>query len=214
MNSDLHRHRADEAGAQAWSAFAHDDARITAPAALETRVLDSWRAARDAGMFAPRAAPPRRTRWRADVPARLAMAAAAVVIATAAAIVYWPAARAPMPQETRTPAATPTRPSPAPTFPRAAAARSGAVANAPYSAPAATQTGVPDAVLTLAADPLVAAESLQLVRVRVPRQALQSLGVVLIDPDAEGTVEIDVLVGGDGLPRDIRRVQAAQEQQP
>jgi hypothetical protein len=31
-------------------------------------------------------------------------------------------------------------------------------------------------------------------------------GLVLIGPDATGVVDVDVLVGEDGLPRDIRRV--------
>jgi hypothetical protein len=51
-----------------------------------------------------------------------------------------------------------------------------------------------------------AGEPLQLVRLRVPRQALAMFGLVLIDPDAAGLVDVDVLVGEDGLPRDIRGV--------
>ncbi len=51
-----------------------------------------------------------------------------------------------------------------------------------------------------------APEALQLVRLRMPRQALAAFGLVLIDPEAAGMVHVDVLVGEDGLPRDIRRV--------
>jgi hypothetical protein len=49
-------------------------------------------------------------------------------------------------------------------------------------------------------------EALQLVRLRMPRQALATLGVILIDPEAAGVVHVDVLIGEDGLPRDIRKV--------
>ena len=51
-------------------------------------------------------------------------------------------------------------------------------------------------------------ESLQLVRLRIPREALQALGVPLFEPEARGLVDVDVLIGEDGLPRDVRRVRA------
>ena len=51
-------------------------------------------------------------------------------------------------------------------------------------------------------------ESLQLVRLRIPREALQGLGVPLFEPEARGLVDVDVLIGEDGLPRDVRRVRA------
>jgi len=43
--------------------------------------------------------------------------------------------------------------------------------------------------------------------VRVPRTSLRAFGVALIDPDASGLVDVDLVVGSDGLPRDIRRVR-------
>ena len=36
---------------------------------------------------------------------------------------------------------------------------------------------------------------------------LRALGIALIEPDASGLVDVDVLVADDGLPRDIRRIQ-------
>ena len=66
----------------------------------------------------------------------------------------------------------------------------------------------PPVIMTLAVDPLFDTEPLQIVRVRMPRAALRTLGVALVEPEAEGLVDVDVLVGGDGLPRDIRRVRA------
>jgi hypothetical protein len=67
-----------------------------------------------------------------------------------------------------------------------------------------------DAVLTLTTDPALETETLQLVRVRMPRLALQAVGVVVSGPNAEGFVEVDVVVGEDGLPRDVRRVALIQ----
>ena len=52
----------------------------------------------------------------------------------------------------------------------------------------------------------VAPETLQLVRLRMPRQALAAFGLLLVDPDTTGVVDVDVLVGEDGLPRHIRKV--------
>ena len=49
-------------------------------------------------------------------------------------------------------------------------------------------------------------ETFQLVRLRLPRQALATLGFLFIDPEATGVVDVDVLVGEDGLPRHIRKV--------
>ena len=49
-------------------------------------------------------------------------------------------------------------------------------------------------------------ETFQLVRLRLPRQALATLGFLLIDPEGAGVVDVDVLVGEDGLPRHIRKV--------
>jgi hypothetical protein len=63
-----------------------------------------------------------------------------------------------------------------------------------------------DAVFTLTADPALETETLELVRVRMPRSALQAVGVVVSGPNTEGFVEMDVVVGEDGLPRDVRRV--------
>jgi hypothetical protein len=69
------------------------------------------------------------------------------------------------------------------------------------------------AVMTLAVDPALETETLQLVRVRMPRRALAAVGLVVIGggPDAEGLVEVDVVIGEDGLSRDVRRVALIQK---
>ena len=45
-----------------------------------------------------------------------------------------------------------------------------------------------------------------LVRIRLPRAMLPTLGVPIIDPDAAGTVNVELLLGNDGLARTIRIV--------
>jgi hypothetical protein len=44
----------------------------------------------------------------------------------------------------------------------------------------------------------------QLVHIRLPRAMLPVLGVPVIDPDATGTVNVELLLGNDGLARTIR----------
>jgi hypothetical protein len=65
--------------------------------------------------------------------------------------------------------------------------------------------------MTLAVDPALETETLQLVRVRMPRRALAAVGFVVGGPDAEGFVEVDFVVGEDGLSRDVRRVALIQK---
>lgn len=69
--------------------------------------------------------------------------------------------------------------------------------------------GPTSAIFMLAADPTFDTESLQIVRVRVPRTTLQAFGVPLLDPEASSLLEVDVLVGDDGLPREIRQIRPA-----
>lgn len=48
--------------------------------------------------------------------------------------------------------------------------------------------------------------AVQLVRIRLPRAMLPALGVPVIDPDIAGTVNVELLLGDDGLARTIRIV--------
>jgi hypothetical protein len=61
-------------------------------------------------------------------------------------------------------------------------------------------------------DPPLSGEPMQLVRLRVRRDALQVLGLAVLEPDAGGTVDLDVLIGEDGLPREIRAIRNSQEE--
>ncbi len=71
-----------------------------------------------------------------------------------------------------------------------------------------SRTTIPiSAATNLMTGPPLETESLQLVRVRMPRGALRAFGIALVDPDAGAEVEVEVVVGEDGFPRSIRRVQ-------
>jgi hypothetical protein len=74
-------------------------------------------------------------------------------------------------------------------------------------APVARTTIPISAATNLMAVPPLETESLQLVRVRMPRGSLRAFGIALVDPDASAEVEVDVIVGEDGFPRSIRRVE-------
>jgi hypothetical protein len=47
----------------------------------------------------------------------------------------------------------------------------------------------------------------RVVRMRLPRATLASLGIPVIDPGAAGTVDVELLIGVDGLARTIRTVR-------
>jgi len=49
---------------------------------------------------------------------------------------------------------------------------------------------------------------LTMMRVRMPRSAFSRLGVPIANPDGDGMVDVDVLVGEDGVARSIRRATA------
>ena len=49
---------------------------------------------------------------------------------------------------------------------------------------------------------------LMMMRVRMPRSAFSRLGVPIANPDGDGMVDVDVLVGEDGVARSIRRATA------
>jgi hypothetical protein len=184
----------------AWRAFAREDRQVPPLASLEARVLQRVRS----GQHIRRRRGGRR--WWVS-------AAAMIGLTTMAG--SWSG-----------------RPLPTPAEPHATLSAVGVGIAAPYrvaidAAPArvrqsaapprlpaidrAVLAELPPALMSLGAGPLGDAEPLQLVRLRLPRETLQALGVVLLEPDAGGLVDIDVLVGEDGLARDIRQVRTGQE---
>jgi hypothetical protein len=59
--------------------------------------------------------------------------------------------------------------------------------------------------VVLVADPILDASAASIVRVRVSRAALVTLGIPLVEPDEGGSVDLEMLVGEDGVARTIRR---------
>jgi hypothetical protein len=59
--------------------------------------------------------------------------------------------------------------------------------------------------MVFVADPILDASATKIVRVRVARTALVTLGVPLVEPDERGLVDLEMLVGEDGVARTIRR---------
>jgi hypothetical protein len=154
---------------------------MTAPPELEGRVLAAWEALRH---------PPRRGHRPSQRRLVWAVGAVASVLFLAFTL--------------RSHRAMPIPPTPASGAALSATRAGGDLPRWPQRMPTA------DAVLTLTTDPALETETLQLVRVRMPRLALQAVGVVVSGPNAEGFVEVDVVVGEDGLPRDVRRVALIQ----
>jgi hypothetical protein len=181
---DSSGHIAHDAGVlgDAWREFAQEDAAHTAPPELERRVLARWDA-----LHQPEG---RRDRPRMG---RLVWAAGAVAgaLLLAAGLRSYLATSAPS--------------GPAPGAGTSVIRTYGELPRWPHRPSAA------GAVMTLAVDPALETETLQLVRVRMPRRALAAVGFVVGGPDADGFVEVDVVVGEDGLSRDVRRVALVQK---
>lgn len=186
----------------AWAAFTAEDRAAMPPASLEARVLAAVRR----GPVPPR-------RWSARAAPIAAGLAAAVLLGTAATLVIrWPRPATlgdvvqtrPQPSTgVVPPRQSVDRPSPPKSVPTRRR-HTRRVSSPPFEA-------LPPALMTLAAAPIGDSEPLQLVRVRLPREALQTLGLDVPIADADGTVDVDVLVGEDGLARDIRHVRTGQE---
>lgn len=63
----------------------------------------------------------------------------------------------------------------------------------------------PEVGYVLVPDPMADPAALQIMRLRMPRAGLANLGVPLVNPDADGLVDVELLVGDDGVARAIRR---------
>ena len=93
------------------------------------------------------------------------------------------------------------------TVPEAASRRAARSAVHPVRHAGAARIDRSVPAVRLTADPAFESESLQIVRLRVPRTSLEVFGVALLEPEASVLVDVDVVVGDDGLPRDIRRIR-------
>jgi hypothetical protein len=64
----------------------------------------------------------------------------------------------------------------------------------------------------LVPDPVPDSAPLSVMRVRMPRSAFATLGLPIVNPNAEGFVDVEVLVGEDGIARAIRRTALVSSQ--
>jgi hypothetical protein len=60
--------------------------------------------------------------------------------------------------------------------------------------------------------PLVDPTALHVVRARIARTALATLGMPIVDPNVDGLVEVEMLVGDDGVAQSIRYATRVNEQ--
>ncbi|MGE0866219.1 MAG: hypothetical protein AB7P34_20155 [Vicinamibacterales bacterium] len=188
----------------AWRAYAGEHHRRQPPPGLEARTL-----ARIAAVASSRGGRANRATGK---PAAVVMAVAAALVI---AVLTWPRSQPagePGILESRAVRITGLPPIVEPDRPArmASAPQRNDVANAPD--PYVPHAELPAVLMMFDAAPLQEREPLQMVRLRLPREALRALGLVLLEPDAGGVVDVDVLVGEDGLPRDIRQVRLGQEQ--
>jgi len=191
----------------AWRAFAEDDARVKAPARVRLAVMAAWDAA---GQECART----RSTRNYFVPAGAALAAAAVLVAIGlalrgahprsegAAVVETAVAR-------ETQSATIFNQH-AGTVPGDASRHAAQRVMHPVRPGGAARVERAVPMVRLTADPAFETESLQIVRLRVPRVSLEVFGVALLEPEASVLVDVDVVVGDDGLPRDIRRIRRVE----
>lgn len=195
----------------AWDAFVHEDRTTRAPAALEARVRRA---------VAARAAVRHRRRWygagvrREWRPAAMAAVGGLALSAVIGVALPWLASRPqvrPMPRDivllerapvAVDPPALATGDGPGAT-PRTAPAR----VPVPGPGPSGAAPAVASRATPASGEPR---ESLQMVRLRMPLSELGALGVRLSDASrfshGGGWVDVDVVVGLDGWPRDVLRI--------
>jgi hypothetical protein len=214
--------------------LAADDVHVSAPARVRSAVLDEW----DRQHALPLRG--RRTDdWKARLTWFLVPAAAAAMLAIAAlprGAVRSPVSEAPAAEEVIPDDAPATSrfnrddrgadlvPPPPKAMARLAAARFAREGG--RSARRASQASPHDrsptrlrfgdraaeAGYVIVPAPLVDPRALHVVRARMSRMALATLGVPIVNPDADGLVEVEMLVGDDGVAQSIRHATLVSEQ--
>jgi hypothetical protein len=187
-------------------AVADEDANLQAPPHVQRAVMQTWDA------WKPFLRPPHRRRRLGAVGLAIGAMAAAVV---AAVVMY----RAPVAAPRReTVVAHRPEPERAVISVPAEAADPPAVADARAPRPRPRVETTPTRYgsrpgLVLLADPILDTGAMSIVRVRVPRTALVTLGLPLVEPNEGGSVDLEMLVGEDGVARTIRRAVAVTPQE-
>ena len=187
-------------------ALAADEAATRVPPRVDASVMAAWDAHSRAGL--------ERARTGRHMPAALAWAGVfAVGLVVFAVVMGWPAPNDPREIVRGSAPVNPVAPGAA--QPVARSALTGRVARPRPGQPAQLRS-VPrreekaemEAAYVLVPDAEAGAPPLTLMRVRMPRSAFSRLGVPISNPDGDGMVDVDVLVGEDGVARSIRRAVA------
>jgi hypothetical protein len=187
--------------------LAADDARVCVPARVDRAVLREWDQHRALGQR-------RGTRDRRAGLAWVVVPAAAAALLAAAAVHRDSVRRAP-------PEAVPAAhidPVEVPPITRAldpsleengrgSPAAAPVVVSTPLAAAADASPGY-----VIVPGPLIDPGALHVVRARMSRMALATLGVPIVHPDLDGLVEVEMLVGDDGVAQSIRDAALVQEQ--
>lgn len=183
-------------------ALAADEAAAQVPARVDASVMAAWDAHARAGSGRAHTAQHRPALlWWAGI--------VAAGLAALAVVVGWPAANEPREAVLDSAPVSPVTPGPAQPVARSALSRS--VARPPSDQRARLRPAPPretEATYVLVPDAEAGAPPLTLMRVRMPRSAFSRLGVPISNPDGDGMVDVEVLVGEDGVARSIRRAVA------
>jgi hypothetical protein len=198
----------------ALDGLAAADAQVIVPAQVRANVLREWDE-RQAGWTAP-AAPRSRVEPRDGVPLRARALTAAATAAAAAlfvAVLRWGPAR-PSSDSGVLPAETPVAADVAAMAPAPEAPSGERPATSPAREVARPVRALPAPVTgyVIVPEPLVDRAALHLVRVRMSSMALATLGMPIVNPDADGLVDVEMLVGDDGVTQSIRRASFVTEQ--
>jgi hypothetical protein len=193
----------------AWREFAKDDAETRAPARLRPAVMRGWDEAHEAQ--------PDRVEVRFSAGRRISLmamlgAAAAAIVVVGITVREQNGGPVPHPTPAKVPpvteATSATAPNRVPEQDRHAVRHRTGIETAPPVRPTiAHVTNAPVDAFRLIADPTFDTESFEIVRLRLPRTSLEAIGVALIGPEITSLVDVDVVVGGDGLPRAIRSIR-------
>jgi hypothetical protein len=186
------------------SAMIDEDANLQAPPQVQRAVMETW----DVVQLSAR--PPHRRRRLGAVGLAAGSLAAALVVG----VIIYRAPAAPSGRE----AVVANKPQPEPVVTNVPASPNDPPAVSDGRAPR-RRTRVETTVtryasgFVLVADPIFDAGAVSVVRVRVPRSALVTLGLPLVEPNDTGSVDLEVLVGEDGIARTIRRAVAVTPQE-
>lgn len=182
---------------RALRGLAADDREVQVPLHVQAAVMQTW----DATMTNVR--PPRLMRR----PWRLALAAGAAAAAVWSTLIVYRSSHDARPGSVPMAAIEPPRPivEETPRDPEDRVATRPERVRRERRISRAANVVRAHAGLVLVADPVLDASALSVVRVRMPRSTLARFGIPIADPEASGSVDLEVLVGEDGIARTIRR---------